>query len=195
MKNLVTVLLIATLAIASSFAAQETPQANLAVDVPASAAPSKDTIVDAADAPAPAVTSEKITALWNKKHRHDDYHDDKQCRTITLDNPLCVLECKVKCGGSNEACGSSCREQFKGSCQSGCWASQNTCKAKCTPFNCDTKCQAHHATCISACVTLASGGGGGGGGGSKDKSGPTPVDCEAVCGPCKEHCVDVCEAA
>ncbi|KAF9944695.1 hypothetical protein BGZ70_004416, partial [Mortierella alpina] len=96
MKNLVTVLLIATLAIATSVAAQEMPQANLAVDVPAPAAPSKETIVDAADAPAPAVTSEKITALWNKKHRDDDdYHDGKQCRTITLDNPLCVLDCKV----------------------------------------------------------------------------------------------------
>lgn len=173
MKNLVTVLLIATLAIASSVAAQETPQVNLAVDVPAPAAPSEETIVDAAD----ASTNE---ALWNNdKHHHHKFNKFKQCKPVIIALPIpeseseCKKKCEVGCDDACEAgekkCNATCVPAA--TCKANC-RSVADCKLDCTDTTeeCSTGCG---VGCFASCVVTGL---------------PAPPGTGSIIGPCHGTC-------
>ncbi|KAF9007781.1 hypothetical protein BGZ52_008174 [Haplosporangium bisporale] len=112
MKNLFSVLLVTTLAVASSLAAPETAQGGV-------------------QAP---VTNED-DALWEKKHHH---HKEMQCpkpKPVFIAVPIpiaeCQHECKSKCEFVEKDCGDAC-ETCEKECKEACDDGKKVCEDSCT---------------------------------------------------------------
>ncbi|KAF9366954.1 hypothetical protein CPB97_006632, partial [Podila verticillata] len=126
MKNLFSALLITTLSIASSLAAQETPQGGVEA----------------------SVTNEEA-ALWEKKHHH---HKNMQCPKpvpviIAVPIPECEHECREKCKFGERECDGAC-ETCEKECNEACGAGKQVCKDSCS----DHEEEAREEACKTAAI-------------------------------------------
>ena len=139
MKNLFSVLLIATFAIASTVAAQEVPQAGVKASKQES--PNPETILE--------------QALWQKKHHH---HKNQECRNkiITLPFLECEHECDNKCESGGRECDMEC-ETVDHICKDECKHYEGECGSKCEhrKGECRGKCKYNDSTCNSGCDSVA----------------------------------------
>ncbi|KAI8605762.1 hypothetical protein EDD21DRAFT_349717 [Dissophora ornata] len=138
MKNLFSVLLITTFAVASSVAIQEVPQTRVEASTLVSS--SAETIVE--------------EALWHKKH-HQHHH--KKCRNkiITLPFPECEHECKAKCEFGGQECDEECKLEH--GCEEKCRNRTGECKGNCEHHKgeCKNKCKDAEGPCNLGCDTKA----------------------------------------
>ncbi|KFH74186.1 hypothetical protein MVEG_01399 [Podila verticillata NRRL 6337] len=137
MKNLFSVLLITTLAVASSLAAPETAQGGV-----------QDPVTNEDD------------ALWEKKHHH---HKEMQCpkpKPVFIAVPIpiaeCEHECKSKCEFGEKECGEAC-ESGENDCKDKCEDHNGECKGKCEDHKgkCKDKCKDAEGPCNYNCDRLA----------------------------------------
>lgn len=176
MKNLFSVLLITTLAIAYTVAAQETRQ---------------DGVEDSAPF-VPSMGPKEMEALWDEKYHHYQFKQCPEPLIVTLPIPVSEYECKRKCESGNSECAEAC-DLGRGKCKATCQGDVNTCKAHCTTVtDCELQCTIDsnqcavpcNSACVSTCLALP---------GASSTPG-IQGRCNAVCRHAgKPNCVHTCE--
>ncbi|KAG0011264.1 hypothetical protein BGZ82_003055 [Podila clonocystis] len=139
MKNLFSVLLVATLAIASSVAAQEPQQVFVMDSVPE----------------VPSMVSQTTGALWDKQYPHDKFRKCPKPLVITFPIPECEYERKNKCKVCARGCDLAC-DAGKGKCKDKCGLGWDQCNRNCTNVDtCKENCKVDETVVCAPCINLA----------------------------------------
>ncbi|KAG0097952.1 hypothetical protein BGZ93_001586 [Podila epicladia] len=175
MKNLFNVLLVTTLTIAFSVAAQEAQHVAVIASAPE----------------VPSMGPKTNGALWNKKPHHDKYKYCPKPLIITIPIPECQYDCKRKCQFGESGCEDAC-DAGREKCKKVCKYSGEKCHSNCTTVpDCQAKCKIRtepctpcNPTCVAACIANPDA-----------PAGPNlKGHCTAACNQVgKPQCVRLCE--